>query len=165
MWRPINGTVEDYTLAFCDPFSVDAAADLIAGDRITSQHVGEVYYIAHNARQRWFWLSDQTTDEVILFNSYDSARGIGPACECTSYPPTGIHQTRQQSGPCPRTTRIYMRVGRLKDCCLLILDLLPFPVTPMARSNSGTHPKRPAREKAWRPDSLLLAESFIILAT
>jgi hypothetical protein len=90
MWRPINGAVEDYPLAFCDPFSVDAAADLVAGDRITSQHVGEVYYIAHGDQQRWFWLSSQATDEVIVFNSYDSARGIGPACKlhplCSDFP-------------------------------------------------------------------------------
>ena len=86
LWRPINGTVEDYPLTFCDPFSVNETEDLVPGDRISSNHIGEVYYIAHNDAQRWYWMSKQSSEECIMFNSYDSHRGVGPACK---------HQTRR----------------------------------------------------------------------
>lgn len=81
IWRPINGPVEDYPLALCNAFSVDESTDLVPGDRVTSQNVGEVYYIAFNSCQDWYWLSRQTPDEMTVFVSYDSSQGIGPACK------------------------------------------------------------------------------------
>lgn len=73
--------MEDYPLALCNAFSVDESTDLVPGDRVTSQNVGEVYYIAFNPRQDWYWLSRQTPDEMTVFVSYDSSQGIGPACK------------------------------------------------------------------------------------
>lgn len=50
---------------------------------MTSQHVGEVYYIHHRETHDWYWYSQQTPDDVTMFISYDSHQGIGPACECS----------------------------------------------------------------------------------
>jgi hypothetical protein len=83
-WRPINGTVENFPLVLCNAYSVDPKRDLVAGDRVTPQGAGEVYYVAYNDSQEWFWLSDQTINEVAVFVSYDSQRDVGPACTYTS---------------------------------------------------------------------------------
>lgn len=54
---------------------------------MTPQGAGEVYYVAYNESQEWFWLSNQTIDEVTVFVSYDSQRDVGPACAYASTTP------------------------------------------------------------------------------
>jgi len=58
-------------LAFCDPSSVDPD-DLVATDRPSIMRVGEVYNVKYNPNQRWYWIGDQTEDEVSVFVSWDS---------------------------------------------------------------------------------------------
>ena len=77
-WRPLKHVVQNAPLAFCDFASVDAA-DLIATDRPSREYVGEVYYMKYNCDQKWYWLSQQTPDELSLFMSYDSDPGEGGA--------------------------------------------------------------------------------------
>ncbi|ERF72759.1 hypothetical protein EPUS_04812 [Endocarpon pusillum Z07020] len=81
VWRPLKHVVRDAPLAFCDFTSVDAA-DLIATDRPSREYVGEVYYVRYNSAQRWYWLSEQTPDELSLFMSYDSDPGENGAALC-----------------------------------------------------------------------------------
>lgn len=77
-WRPLKHVVREAPLAFCDFTSVDPV-DLIATDRPSREYVGEVYYMKYNSAQRWYWLSQQTPDELSLFMSYDSDPGEGEA--------------------------------------------------------------------------------------
>lgn len=77
-WRPLKHVVREAPLAFCDFTSVDPV-DLIATDRPSREYVGEVYYMKHNSAQKWYWLSQQTPDELSLFMSYDSDPGEGEA--------------------------------------------------------------------------------------
>ncbi|QPC80179.1 hypothetical protein HYE68_010931 [Fusarium pseudograminearum] len=71
VWRPLNNPVKDCPLAICDPRSIDTK-DLLAADRVTPDFAVELYYLKHNANQKWYWLSNQTLDEIILFVNYDS---------------------------------------------------------------------------------------------
>jgi hypothetical protein len=50
-------------------------------DRVYPQRVGEVYSLHHNKSQRWYWLSDQTTEEVFVTIMYDSVAGSHARCE------------------------------------------------------------------------------------
>ncbi|KAF8852499.1 hypothetical protein BDZ45DRAFT_678294 [Acephala macrosclerotiorum] len=72
VWKPLFQQVEDYPLAFCDPFSVDRAIDFVATDRVMSSYVGEVYLMKYHAKQRWYWLTQQTPCEMSVFTSFDS---------------------------------------------------------------------------------------------
>ena len=45
--------LEDRPLALCDSRSVDPK-DLMAADRIIPDRVGEVYYLTHNPKHRWY---------------------------------------------------------------------------------------------------------------
>jgi len=63
--------VQDYPLVFADPTSA-SLSDLIAADRVKGGYVGEVYFLVPAEGHRWFWLSHQRADELLLFTSFDS---------------------------------------------------------------------------------------------
>ena len=66
-------------MAFCDASTVEKG-DLIAADRISPQYEGEIYYLAHNSAQQWYYIDRQKPEEMVLFVSYDSEPGNGPPC-------------------------------------------------------------------------------------
>ncbi|HUT48411.1 MAG TPA: CmcJ/NvfI family oxidoreductase [Alphaproteobacteria bacterium] len=71
VWRPIRGPVERSPLALADASSV-RADDLIATDQVFADRVGEIYHLAHDPAQRWYFAPRMTTDEVILIKGWDS---------------------------------------------------------------------------------------------
>lgn len=71
VWRPIRGPVQRSPLAVADASSV-AAGDLIATDQVFPDRVGEIYHLAHNPGQRWYYASEMMPDEVLLLKSWDS---------------------------------------------------------------------------------------------
>jgi hypothetical protein len=72
VWRPIRGPVEEKPLALCDARSV-APQDWVATDLLYPDRVGEIYYVAHNPAQRWFYFPQMARDEAVLLKCYDSA--------------------------------------------------------------------------------------------
>jgi hypothetical protein len=74
LWRPTRTEpVRDAPLAVCDTRSV-SPADLVCNELIYADRRGETYIGRHNPAHRWFHVSNQTRDEVIVFKSFDSAR-------------------------------------------------------------------------------------------
>lgn len=72
VWRPIQGPVESKPLAICEYNSIDDD-DLIAAERhYPDGRVGGIYYLAHNAGQRWYYFSRMERDEVVLLKCFDS---------------------------------------------------------------------------------------------
>lgn len=71
VWRPISGPVRRAPLALADATTV-AAADLLATDQVFPGRVGEIYQVAHNPAQRWYWAPEMTRDEVLLIKGWDS---------------------------------------------------------------------------------------------
>jgi len=71
VWRPIRGPVERSPLALADASSV-RPADLIATDQVFPDRVGEIYHLAHEAGQRWYYAPWMTADEVLLIKGWDS---------------------------------------------------------------------------------------------
>ncbi len=72
LWRPIRGPLRDAPLALCDGGSV-APHSLRTADLRYPDRTGEIFYLAHDARQRWHFASDMTVDEAWLFKNFDSA--------------------------------------------------------------------------------------------
>ena len=65
----------DTPLAYVDYRSVDFAKDLVATDLILSNEGnrrGENYSLSHNPAQKWYYLSNQTPSEAVVFKIYDS---------------------------------------------------------------------------------------------
>ena len=71
VWRPIRGPVARSPLALADASSV-GPEDLIATDQIFPDRVGEIYHLAHNPSQRWYYAPAMTPDEVLLIKGWDS---------------------------------------------------------------------------------------------
>ncbi len=71
VWRPIRGPVRRAPLALADAASVRPEA-LVATDQVFPERVGEIYHLAHEAGQRWFYAPDMTRDEVLLIKGWDS---------------------------------------------------------------------------------------------
>jgi hypothetical protein len=71
VWRPIRGPVERSPLALADAASV-APDDLVATDQVFPDRVGEIYNVAHNPDQLWYYAPWMTPEEVILIKGWDS---------------------------------------------------------------------------------------------
>ena len=71
VWRPIRGPVEESPLAVCDGRSM-TADDFVLQNLIYRERIGEVYAVAHNPNQRWFYFPHQSKEEVLLLKCYDS---------------------------------------------------------------------------------------------
>jgi len=72
VWRPIRGPVLDSPLALCDARSF-TDKDLIASDLVYSHVRGETSRVEFKPEHRWYYFSEQQTDEVILIRVHDSA--------------------------------------------------------------------------------------------
>jgi hypothetical protein len=71
VWRPIVGPLQQFPLALGDAESLHEA-DILATDLIYPDRVGEIYSIAYNPAQRWFYFPEMRRDEVVLLKTYDS---------------------------------------------------------------------------------------------
>eukprot|EP00245_Coleochaete_scutata_P000649 TRINITY_DN10755_c0_g3_i1.p1 TRINITY_DN10755_c0_g3~~TRINITY_DN10755_c0_g3_i1.p1 ORF type:complete len:384 (-),score=57.20 TRINITY_DN10755_c0_g3_i1:594-1745(-) len=73
LWRPLKGPVIDAPLAVCDA-STTTPDDRFPVDLIYKDRVGEIFYVAHSSKQKWYYASRMTTDEALVFKCYDSDR-------------------------------------------------------------------------------------------
>ncbi len=71
VWRPISGPVQRTPLALGDAASI-GVDELVATEQRFPNRVGEIYYIAPGAKQRWYWAPQMRRDEVILIKGWDS---------------------------------------------------------------------------------------------
>ena len=71
VWRPIRGPVERAPLALADAASV-RPEDLVATDQVFPDRVGEIYHLAYDPGQRWYYAPRMTRDEVLLIKGWDS---------------------------------------------------------------------------------------------
>ena len=71
VWRPIVGPLQHMPLAFCDAGTF-RAEDAIATDLIYPDRVGEIYSIAYNPKQLWFYFPEMQRHEAVLIKTYDS---------------------------------------------------------------------------------------------
>ncbi|KAL6837240.1 hypothetical protein V8C40DRAFT_260264 [Trichoderma camerunense] len=72
IWRPLFRNVTQSPLAFCDTRTLHES-DLVPADRVSPEYAGEIYYVRPSTKQRWYWLSEMTPDEIAVFVSFDSA--------------------------------------------------------------------------------------------
>jgi hypothetical protein len=71
VWRPIVGPLQQFPLALGDAESLHEE-DILATDLIYPDRVGEIYSIAYNPAQRWFYFPEMRRDEVVLLKTFDS---------------------------------------------------------------------------------------------
>ncbi|EXJ74854.1 uncharacterized protein A1O5_01550 [Cladophialophora psammophila CBS 110553] len=79
VWRPIIDCIRDYPLAMCDGSTV-FPSDMVEADHVRRHYTGSTMYLQHNERHKFFYMSRQTKDEVLIFKNFDSAETIAATC-------------------------------------------------------------------------------------
>ncbi|KAI0923126.1 hypothetical protein AcV7_005720 [Taiwanofungus camphoratus] len=72
VWRPIRNPVAHKPLAVSDWRYLDTAHDLVPVRFIYPHREGSTFSVRYNPNHQWYYLSNQTPDEVILIKCYDS---------------------------------------------------------------------------------------------
>ncbi|KAK2598100.1 hypothetical protein QQS21_005811 [Conoideocrella luteorostrata] len=90
-WKPLRFPVCDWPLAVCDAKSIDQN-DLVPTDVIYSSYIAENYMVHFNTNQRWYWLPDHQTDEILVFKAVDSKDSGSWPCAHGAFPLPGQHQ-------------------------------------------------------------------------
>ena len=76
IWRPLSNIILSSPLAFADARSIKKA-DLIATDQYFPDRVGEIYHLAYNPNQKWYWLPKMNSNEFLIFKGWDSSNDKG----------------------------------------------------------------------------------------
>ncbi len=71
VWRPIANMIIHSPLGFIHPDSV-SASDWMDIELIYPDRKGQILGVAANPAHRWFYLSNMTPEEVVIFNIYDN---------------------------------------------------------------------------------------------
>lgn len=97
LWRPLRGPLRDAPLALCDAASFTPSSLRLTELRYPDR-CGELYYLAHDPGQRWFYASDMGVDEAWLFKNFDSAA----PCVATAAPHSAFEDPRRHPHVPPR---------------------------------------------------------------
>ncbi|KAI8626761.1 putative 7 alpha-cephem-methoxylase [Xylariaceae sp. FL1651] len=90
VWRPLLNTIENFPLAVCDGSTLSTDR-LLAVDHVRKYYVGESLYPMASAEYRWYYLGQQTKDEVLLFKTFDSSELVpAKCCPHTSFAQSGV---------------------------------------------------------------------------
>ncbi len=103
VWRPMRGPVLRSPLALADASTI-RPTELIATDQRFPDRVGEIYQLAHDKDQRWYWVPRMTRDEVLLIKGWDS-RETG----CARFTPHGAFRLDDQPADAPPRESIEVR--------------------------------------------------------
>ncbi|KAI2462873.1 hypothetical protein F4781DRAFT_162577 [Annulohypoxylon bovei var. microspora] len=75
VWRPIERTVADWPLAFCDGRTVNNS-DLIECDHVRRHYIGSTMYLLDRPQHRWYYANNQSPDEIVIFKNFDSSEDV-----------------------------------------------------------------------------------------
>lgn len=85
LWRPIGDPVEEAPLAMCDARSIEPE-DLVPGDLVYHDKIGETYAVTYNPRHRWYYYPRLKPEEALLLKIYDShTEGVARLTAHTSF--------------------------------------------------------------------------------
>lgn len=73
VWRTIKGPNDDWPLLLLDWQSLDAEKDQVFNDIVYADEAGENVTLHPNPRHKWYYLSAQETEDVLVFRACGSA--------------------------------------------------------------------------------------------
>jgi len=81
VWRAITPPPQDVPLAICDQRTLDEK-DWVIGKTVEPTFPEGVPYLGsvYNTQQSWYYFSDLTTDESVIFKGYDSDLTVPMGC-------------------------------------------------------------------------------------
>ncbi|KAI1144779.1 hypothetical protein F4825DRAFT_445537 [Nemania diffusa] len=85
LWRPLFGPLRDFPLTVGDARSFDLDRDGEATDLVFPHYVGESLNLYHHPGHQWYYVSDQSRDEVWMFKCFDSKQDVAYAAPHCSF--------------------------------------------------------------------------------
>jgi hypothetical protein len=70
-WKPLSDVVTHWPIAVCDASTV-SPKECFEVDTVFPHYASELYHIGNSASHEWYYLSNQTKDEILLMQVYDS---------------------------------------------------------------------------------------------
>ena len=90
IWRPLVNPVQNFPLVMCDARTV-GTADVVPTERRAPNHIGEILLATYNPEHRWYYFSNMTSEEMLVFKTFDSDNaGRTPGSIHTSIDVPGI---------------------------------------------------------------------------
>jgi hypothetical protein len=74
LWRPLKSPVRSAPLAVCDGTTLDESS-LVEVHRIRRKFAGCTWSSMYQENIGWYYMSNQTPDELLLFKNFDSMEG------------------------------------------------------------------------------------------
>lgn len=74
--------MEDWPLAVGDGSTVDRR-DLVEADHIRRHYMGSTMYLMRNSRHKFYYMSKQSKDDVLIFKNFDSSPNVAAQCKFT----------------------------------------------------------------------------------
>ena len=79
VWQPIHHSVAHQPLAVSDWQHLDER-DLVPVPIIRPSPPGEAFSLRYSPAHRWYYISAQTPEEVLIFKNYDSQSDVSRGC-------------------------------------------------------------------------------------
>ncbi|GIZ49085.1 hypothetical protein CKM354_001212500 [Cercospora kikuchii] len=96
LWRPLRGPVTKWPLMLCDWSTYEPDQDSIARDIVYPDDAVETYVIYHNPNHRFYYVSQQTSEEVWIMVQTDSSHAKG--VPHTAFPTAPhVHEEERES--------------------------------------------------------------------
>jgi len=93
VWRPLQ-TVQNTPLILCDRQSV-RSDDILEVDQVSPEKVELSMSLKYHPSQKYYWLSRQSNEEILMFTSWDSVQDNGSA----SHTPHGAYVNESYVNP------------------------------------------------------------------
>ncbi|KAH6718667.1 hypothetical protein BKA61DRAFT_473338 [Leptodontidium sp. MPI-SDFR-AT-0119] len=75
VWRPLVDIVQTDPLVYCDTWTVtDSDLDIV--QKVMNDTVEESMYLKPRKEHQWYWMSNQTRDDVVIMTVWDSKRPL-----------------------------------------------------------------------------------------
>ncbi|OSX56950.1 hypothetical protein POSPLADRAFT_1050355 [Postia placenta MAD-698-R-SB12] len=88
VWRPIHHPAAHKPLAVSDWRFLDETHDLVPARLIYPHREGSTFSVRYNPKHQWYYLSNQTPEEVLLIKCYDSDVDKARLTPHTAFPDT-----------------------------------------------------------------------------
>ncbi|KAI1490510.1 hypothetical protein F5X96DRAFT_694573 [Biscogniauxia mediterranea] len=95
VWRPIRGPVLDWPVGVCESTSVNKDVDLVPTDNVWSYSISETYNVFHSPEHKWYFVSEQGPEDVLLFKGFDNAEGVSTFCPHAAFKLDGADDVTQ----------------------------------------------------------------------
>ncbi|GAW14059.1 hypothetical protein ANO14919_034510 [Xylariales sp. No.14919] len=92
VWRPLRGPNNDWPLAMCDWTTIDCSKDIRVNDAIRRDRVDENAILHYNEKHMWYFMQDQSVEDLIVFRNADSMGRRPQGFHCSIFnPQAGDH--------------------------------------------------------------------------